>query len=116
MCRQPHREGGSYAKLAFDRDPATHQAAEALADSQSKPCSSVFPRSGSFGLAEFLEQTGQLLRRHANARILDLQNKLRGLVMPFKSNTQPQFAVFRKFRSIADQIQQYLLQSGAILV
>ena len=67
--RQPHREGRARTGAARDGDVAAHHLAEDLADGKSEARAAVFARGGCFGLRERLEESCQLLWRHADAGI-----------------------------------------------
>src|SRR6516165_5801342 len=72
--RQPDRKRRAAAGFALDRDIAAHYLAEPLADREPKPGAAVFAGRGCVGLGELLEQLALLLRRHADARIGDLDD------------------------------------------
>src|SRR4051812_38963310 len=60
------------ANLARYRDSAAHQAAQLAAQDQAEAGAAVFGGGGIIGLAEVLEQVGEITLRNADAGIVDL--------------------------------------------
>src|SRR5260370_7168674 len=67
--RQPNCKRRATAKLALDRDVASHHLAKAFADREPEAGAAVFPSRRCVSLREFLEQPAHLLRRHADTGI-----------------------------------------------
>jgi len=69
--RQVNEEGRALGGLAGHRYVAAHHLAEPPGDRQSEAGSAKLPRRRGIGLGEFLEQPGQLVRRHADPGVGD---------------------------------------------
>jgi hypothetical protein len=65
-------EGAAYPWPAFEPDFATHHVHQTSGDAESEACPSVFTGRRTVSLAESLEDRGLLLRRNANAGVLDV--------------------------------------------
>src|SRR6187549_2494363 len=67
--RHPHRERRPLAVDAGDGDVAAHHAAEMARDGEAQAGPAVLAPRARFRLGERLEQPGELLLGHANARV-----------------------------------------------
>src|ERR1700757_3842643 len=68
-ARQAHREYRTFARLARHRHVASHQLTKWAGNPQAEPGAAILPCGRGISLGKLLEQTGHLLRRHANASV-----------------------------------------------
>ena len=71
--RQFHHERRSFARLALHTDRAPHHLTKMFGDRQPQAGAPKLARRRVIDLAEGLKQFGDLLGRHANARVADLE-------------------------------------------
>src|SRR5215472_16928114 len=112
-ARQAHRKDRALARLARHGHVAAHHARELAREGKAEPGAAEALRSRGIGLAEFLEQLGLLLRRHANAGIDHRQ------LDPVASTghlarLQLDLTLFGELAGIAQQVEQYLPQPHGV--
>src|SRR5437868_1678229 len=66
-----HGRNRALVQPRFEGDLAAHERDDLLADRQAEPGAAITPRDRIIGLNEFVEEAGRLLRRDADAGILD---------------------------------------------
>ena len=108
--RQAQGERRPPAELAVDRDVAPEQVAERSRDGEPESRSTELARRGLVGLGEALEQTGNLLLRHADARIDDAEDQFRAGRDVLPTHVQRYASRFRELRGIAEEVEQALAQ------
>ncbi len=111
-------EGRAFAHFTGDRDPASHQLNQSLADDQSQPGTALGAGGGGIDLTEGLEEEVHLLVGDANARIADgkaeFPEALRGggigrLVRHrLGAHLQADFALGGKLDGVSQEVKQDL--------
>src|SRR6516165_2744751 len=112
-ARQSHGEHRAFALLARHSHVAAHHARELAGDGEAATGSAEALRGRGISLAELLEQLRLLLRRHANASIRDGElDPVAAVNHP--SRSQRDFALFGELAGVAQQVEQYLLESHGV--
>ena len=101
--------------MALHADLSPHELDELGGNGQSETRSTIFPRRGGVGLGESLEDLILLLRSNADTGICDREMQLHvvlRLVLQFDS--EHDFALFREFDGVSDQVHHDLAQAAGI--
>ncbi len=104
-------EGAAAAGLAGDADAAAHPLDDLLGDGQPEPGAAVVPARRVLGLRERPEQAGQALRRHADARVGDLDAHAGDVRAGGKPrHVRDDAAAGRELDRVAQQVDEHLAQ------
>ena len=112
---QRDAEGGALVRCAADFDAAPHAFHQLLADDQPQPGPPVFSGRRAVGLGKRVEQTSQLLGRHAYPRIIhDKAQRCRHTRCSGRLDSQFNPAMCGEFEGISGQIGEDLGQPQGI--
>ena len=101
LIRQRDCEGGTFIRLAVHRDSAAQNLAEALGDREAKASATVAFCSRGISLPEGLEQSVDLLLRHANSRIPDYERDRGSCSRPISLYIERDDSFRSEFRGVA---------------
>ncbi len=111
--RQGDGEGRAFAGPAGHRDVAAEELAEAPGNRQAEAGAAVFFGRGRIGLRERLEQPAELLLGHADAGVGDGKAHHRPVGLETLRH-QSEAAVLGELAAVAEDIEQALLELGAV--
>ena len=108
-------EDAALAEGAIDLDRAAHQFDQPPGDGKAEPGATIAAGDGTVALLKGCEQRGLLLRRHANAGVLD--SGAHGdpcTIGGQRFHHHPHLALFSEFDGVADEVEQDLPQSQRV--
>ena len=117
VCAQLGREieGAAFAYGAFNADGTPHHFSQLLRNSQPKSGSTKAARGGGIRLGESLEQTVPGTLGNADAGVLNFKaQRDQALLIEGFTDSKDNFAPFREFYCVVEQVQKNLAQAPGV--